>query len=132
MVRFPTRLNTVIDVPEDVAHARLPALILQPLVENAIKYGVSKTTDKITLTIKAERIGEKRLSLRVTNSGKRADAGKPVLKNPLEEHGTGVGIANVCQRLEARYGGLATCDFGPRKQGGYEVHLTLPLDRRDA
>jgi hypothetical protein len=132
MVRFPTRLNTVIDVPDDVAHARLPALILQPLVENAIKYGVSKTRDKIILTIKAERIGEKRLSLRVTNTGKPEDGGRPVLKNPVEEHGTGVGIANVCQRLEARYGGLATCDFGPRKEGGYEVHLTLPLDRHHA
>ena len=41
-----------------LAHARLPALILQPLVENAIKYGVSKTRDKVTLTIRAERIGE--------------------------------------------------------------------------
>ncbi len=128
MVRFPTRLNVVVDVPDEVAHARLPALLLQPLVENAIKYGVSKTREKITLTIKAERIGEKRLSLRVINSGK-VDA-KPK-KDGLEDHGTGVGLANVCQRLDARFGGAATCDFGPRADGGYEVHLTMPLDRRD-
>ncbi len=132
MVRFPTRLHTIIDVPDDVAHARLPALILQPLVENAIKYGVSKTRDKVTLTIRAERIGEKRLSLRVTNSGQAERGQKPARKSQgLDDHGTGVGIANVCQRLEARYGGLATCDFGPRAEGGYEVHLTLPLDPRD-
>lgn len=128
MVRFPTRLNVVIDVPDDVAHARLPALILQPLVENAIKYGVSKTREKITLTIQAERIGEKRLSVRIINSGK-ADA-KP-RKGAIDDHGTGVGLANVCQRLDARFGGAATCDFGPRSDGGYEVHLTMPMDRRD-
>ena len=128
MVRFPTRLNVVIDVPNDVAHARLPALILQPLVENAIKYGVSKTREKITLTIQAERIGEKRLSVRIINSGK-ADA-KP-RKGAIDDHGTGVGLANVCQRLDARFGGAATCDFGPRSDGGYEVHLTMPIDRRD-
>lgn len=128
MVRFPTRLNVVIDVPDDVAHARLPALILQPLVENAIKYGVSKTREKITLIIQAERIGEKRLSVRIINSGK-ADP-KP-RKGSIDDHGTGVGLANVCQRLDARFGGAATCDFGPRSDGGYEVHLTMPMDRRD-
>jgi LytS/YehU family sensor histidine kinase len=45
--------------------------------------------------------------------------------------GTGVGLGNVCQRLEARFGPAAKCEFGPTADGGYRVLMTLPLDRAD-
>jgi two-component system LytT family sensor kinase len=125
-VRFPTRLKVEINVPESLAGARVPALILQPLVENAVKYGVSRTKENITLTITAEQIGEKRISVRVANSGSKAARAAPPR---ADDHGTGVGLANVCQRLDARFAGQATCDFGDRADGGYEVHLTFPLVR---
>jgi two-component system LytT family sensor kinase len=123
-VRFPSRLRVEIDIPQDLESARLPALILQPLVENAIKYGVSPTTERVTLRIEARSLGDGRFSITVTNSGK--PGGYPA-SDPSES--TGVGMANVCQRLHARFGAQAKCEFGPLPKGGYQVHLTLPLDR---
>ena len=69
-VRFPSRLRVEIDIPEELESARLPALILQPLVENAIKYGVSPTTETVTLRIEARSLGDGRFSITVTNTGK--------------------------------------------------------------
>ena len=131
MIRFPSRLKVAIDVPPALETVRLPALILQPLVENAIKYGVSPTVDVVTLTIAAAALGDDQMLLRVTNSG---GSGKPKPRGRRDSdriEGTGVGLANVCQRLEARFGGRATCDYGPIDDGGYEVRLTLPRDRHD-
>ena len=130
-IRFPSRLKVAIDVPADLESVRLPALILQPLVENAIKYGVSPTSDVVTLTIAAEAIGDDRLLLRVTNSGGKDTPKRRGRPDSDRIEGTGVGLANVCQRLEARFGSQATCDFGPLDDGGFEVRLTLPRDTLD-
>jgi hypothetical protein len=124
-VRFPRRLKVEIDIPEELEAARLPALLLQPIVENAIKHAVSPTRDKVTLSISAREAGPGRFTIEITNSG-----GRPASKNNGTA-GTGVGIANVCQRLSARFGSLAKCAYGPRGDGGYSVLLTLPLDRSD-
>jgi signal transduction histidine kinase len=124
MVRFPSRLNVEIDIPKELESARLPALVLQPVVENAIKYGVSPTREKVTLTIEAADLGDGRFEIIVTNTGK---PGTQPVRDPAES--TGVGLGNVCQRLNARFGAKAKCEFGPLPKGGYQVHLTLPLDR---
>ena len=123
-VRFPSRLRVEIDIPPELESARLPALVLQPLVENAIKYGVSPTKEKVTLRIEARALGDGRFAITVTNSGK---PGIHVEHDPADS--TGVGLTNVCQRLQARFGAQAKCEFGPLPKGGYQVHLTLPLDR---
>ena len=123
-VRFPSRLKVEIDIPKDLEDARLPALILQPLVENAIKYGISPTRDTVTLTIAAANLGDGWFEIFVTNTGK---PGGHTQRDMAES--TGVGLANVCQRLNARFGAQAKCEFGPLPKGGYQVHLTLPLDR---
>jgi LytS/YehU family sensor histidine kinase len=126
-VRFPRRLKVEIDIPDDLKNARVPGLLLQPLVENVIKYGVSGTRDKVTLNIRAAEAGPGRFTIEVQNSGAEASTkgrnGKP--------DGTGVGLTNVCQRLEARFGTAAKCEFGPTADGGYRVLMTLPLDRAD-
>ena len=125
-IRFPSRLKVEIDVPAELESVRLPALILQPLVENAIKYGVSPTRDVVTLRIAAEALGDDRMMLRVTNSAS-TDTPKARGRRDSERfEGTGVGLANVCQRLDARFGSKATCDYGPLDDGGFEVRLTLP------
>ncbi|WP_458390335.1 sensor histidine kinase [Sphingomonas sp. F9_3S_D5_B_2] len=125
-VRFPRRLKVEVDVPEDLEKARLPALILQPLVENAIKHAVSPTRDTVILRIAAREAGPGRIAIEVTNRG-----GRPLAKKAAELSGTGVGIANVRQRLSARFGNLASCSFGATEEGGYRVELLLPLDRHD-
>jgi len=123
-VRFPSRLRVEIDIPQELESARLPALVLQPLVENAIKYGVSPTKEKVTLRIEARPLGDGRFSITVTNTGK---PGAHPERDVADS--TGVGLTNVCQRLNARFGAQAKCEFGPLPKGGYQVHLTLPLDR---
>ena len=129
-VRFPRRLKAEFDIPEELESARLPALLLQPIVENAIKHAVSPTRDRVILSIVAREAGPGRFTIEISNTG-----GRPA---PASGHGngngaisTGVGIANVCQRLSARFGSLAKCAYGPRGDGGYSVLLTLPLDRSD-
>jgi hypothetical protein len=126
-VRFPRRLKADIDIPEELTNARVPPLILQPLVENAIKYGVSGTREKVILTIRAAEAGPGRFTIEIVNSSGTAAA----KRSNSKPEGTGVGIANVCQRLEARFGLAAKCEFGPTPDGGYRVLMTLPLDRAD-
>jgi two-component system LytT family sensor kinase len=126
-VRFPRRLKVEIDIPKELETARVPALLLQPLVENVIKYAVSGTREKVMLTIGAREAGPGRFTIDVTNSAATVTArnrnGKP--------EGTGVGLANVAARLQARFGTAAQCAFGPLPDGGYRVTMTLPLDRAD-
>jgi LytS/YehU family sensor histidine kinase len=125
-VRFPKRLKVEIDVPHNLESARLPGLILQPVVENAIKYGVSPTREKVILRISAREAGPGRFTLEVSNTGKLSK------RPPDDTHeGTGVGLDNVCERLRARFGRAAQCEFGPIDGGGYRVVMTLPLDRTD-
>ena len=125
MARFPDRLTVEIDVPQDLEQARLPALLLQPIVENAIKYGVSKSRKAVLVRIAAGRLDNNRMSLEISNRLKTG--GKDELPAATHE-GTGLGLANVCQRLEARWGSRATCRYGPMTGGGYKVSLTMPVD----
>jgi signal transduction histidine kinase len=128
MTRFPDRLQVEIDVPDELQSARLPALILQPIVENAIKYGVSKTRHKMLIEITGERLANGRMAITVANrllNGRKNEL-------PAATHeGTGLGLANVSERLETRFGGKAECRYGPVAGGGYKVTLTMPVQGND-
>ena len=123
-IRFPDRLRVEVDVPENLLSARVPVLLLQPVVENSVKYGVARSREPVTIRITAyEEAG--RLNIRVRDDGEvRADPG-------AEEEGpsTGVGMRNVCDRLVARYGNQAGCFHGPHPDGGYDVHIVMPVVR---
>ena len=123
--RFPDRLHVEIEVPEQLEQARLPALILQPLVENAIKYGVSKSRKAVVMRIEARHLGDGRMVLEISN--RLRNGGKDDLRAATHE-GTGLGLANVCQRLEARFGTKAMCRYGPLTDGGFKVSLTMPVE----
>ena len=123
--RFPDRLHVEIDVPQTLEPARLPALILQPIVENAIKYGVSKSRKAVMIRIEARHLGDGRMVVDISNRLK--NGGQDLLPAATHE-GTGLGLANVCQRLEARFGNRATCRYGSMKSGGYKVSLTMPVE----
>ncbi|WP_313806325.1 histidine kinase [Sphingobium sp.] len=120
-VRFPDRLSTCIRIPAGLLNACVPGLILQPLVENAIKYGVSRTSSPVTITI-AAREEDGMLHLSVTDNGD-----KPPSK---ADAGSGIGLANVRDRLTARFGDRGRIDHGPGTGGGFTVNLTLPIIRR--
>jgi two-component system LytT family sensor kinase len=126
-VRFPERLQVEIDVPKHLEDARVPGLILQPLVENAIKYGVSGAREPVTVGIAAREDKPGQLTIEVVNSA----SAKPTKRRNQAPAGTGVGLPNVCQRLEARFGSAAKCEFGPLPNGGYRVTMTMPLDREN-
>jgi two-component system LytT family sensor kinase len=125
MARFPDRLQVEIDVPQELEPARLPALLLQPIVENAIKYGVSKSRKAVVVCIQARHLGDGRMVLEISNRLK--NGGKDELPAATHE-GTGLGLSNVRQRLEARFGSRASCRFGPMTSGGYKVSLTMPVE----
>jgi histidine kinase len=120
-VRFPSRLTVRIEVPRGLAAARVPPLILQPLVENAVKHGVARTAAPVTLVI-AAREEDARLVLTVEN-----DCGPA----GLPEGGAGVGLTNVAERLAARFGRAAGCSYGPLPGGGWRVTLVMPLETDD-
>jgi two-component system, LytTR family, sensor kinase len=119
--RFPERLQVEIDVPDMLKDARVPGMLLQPLVENAIKYGVSRSTRPVSVLIRAFAEADT-LHLVVEDDG---DAGAPTT------HGHGVGIKNVCDRLKARFGDASACLRGPRPGGGWRVELVMPLSYGD-
>jgi signal transduction histidine kinase len=121
-IRFPDRLSVEIDVPEPLLSLRVPVLILQPIVENAVKYGVARSRKPVTVRITAyEEAG--RLHIKVK------DDGEVPAEEPGDESGTGVGLRNVCDRLTARYAARAGCLHGPDPDGGYTVHIYLPVVR---
>ena len=124
-VRFGDRLTVERDIEPGLHGALVPSLLLQPIVENAIKYGVAASREKVILRIAAAPDGAGRLALTVTNrsDGKRASS---ALATPA--HGTGVGLANVCGRLTARFGDAATCTYGPLGDAAYEVRLSMPFE----
>jgi two-component system, LytTR family, sensor kinase len=123
-VRFPERLVAEIDMPDELLGAEVPGMILQPLVENSVKYGVAKTSRAVTVRIAArEEYG--RLVLEVSDNGPGA-AGRTG-----KSTGLGIGLTNVRDRLEARYGEAASLVSGPAEGGGWRTVIRLPLERHD-
>jgi two-component system, LytTR family, sensor kinase len=119
-VRYPERLRTVIDIPDELENTKVPGMILQPLVENAIKYGVSRTNRPVTLTIAARRTGNA-TQISVTDDGEIMKG-----KGEANDHGgSGIGLANVRDRIEARYGKRGRLDAGPGSEGGFAATITI-------
>jgi signal transduction histidine kinase len=116
-VRFPERLRVHVDLPSALANYKVPGMILQPLVENSVKYGVSASSRPVTVSITArEEYG--RLVVTVSDDGPGVPAG--------HSGGFGIGLANVRDRLEARFGNEASVTSGAALQG-YETELRLPM-----
>ena len=121
--RFEDRLKYVEDIPADLRDALAPSLILQPLVENAVKYGVARSAAPVTIEIRA-RAEAGRLRLTVSDDGV-AGAGHSPAK-------LGLGLENVRRRLELIYGPAATLTCGPRTPQGYLASVEIPLERPGA
>jgi two-component system, LytTR family, sensor kinase len=119
-VRFPDRLKAEVDLPKELEAAPVPGLILQPLVENAVKHGVSRTTAPVQVEIRAHREGDE-LVLTVSDNG-------PPLKLVSLGDG-GIGLANVRDRLAARFGAAATLEAEAVPSGGFTAVIRLPLVR---
>jgi len=120
-VRMEDRLATEIDVPEGLLSAEVPPMMLQTLVENAIKHGLEPKPEGGRLTLKAEIVHGK-LALTVADTGlgfgNAASSGKTA--------GTGVGLANIRERLQLLYGSRASLTITENPGGGTRVALALP------
>ena len=118
-LRYPD-LEVTVDLPDNVAMAAVPALILQPIVENAVKYGVAGSLPPSTIDIRASAAGD-RLWLEVSDSGRPSVAAAPP--------GAGVGLQNVRDRLFQRFGSEQEFRAGLAPSGGFVVTLEMPLER---
>ncbi len=118
-VRFPTRLVAVFDLPADLEDCRVPGMILQPLVENSVKYAVSPVSRPVRITIAAREEFD-RLVITVGDDGPGVPQGTT--------HGFGIGLANVRDRLEARFGPDIGFSSAPVPDG-YCTEIRIPLSR---
>jgi len=94
-------------------------MILQPLVENSVKYGVAPTNRAVHVCISARSEGDQ-LVITVGDDGPGAPGGP--------KSGFGIGLANVEDRLAARYGNAARLSAGPVAAGGWRTVIRLPLE----
>jgi signal transduction histidine kinase len=116
--RFGKRLNIVFDVAARASRARVPSLILQPLIENAVKYAVAPSRDPVTITLSAVVEGE-RVRIEITDDGRAAPGRPPSL---------GLGLENVRRRLDLAYDGKADFSFGPGQTSGFRAVISAPLE----
>lgn len=114
--RFEERLTVEIDLPEALKAVPVPALILQPLVENAIHHKLAGAEGAVRLRIAAAAHGD-RVELSVEDDGVAvADGGS----------GAGLGLQNVAARLRAHFGEGGTLDAAPLDGGGYRALIAMP------
>jgi sensor histidine kinase YesM len=124
-MRFEDRLRPVFTIDPTVSHARLPSLLLQPLVENAIKYAVTPREEGAEIAVTAQPAGENvRIVVSDTGPGLNDGAIKPHI--PISE-GTGVGLPNIRDRLIQAFGERQS--FETRSTpGGFSVIIEIPLN----
>jgi two-component system, LytTR family, sensor kinase len=115
-VRFADSLRVEFDVSDEVASAHVPSLILQPIVENVLKHGMNEAGTETLLRLSAWRADD-RLLVEVSDSG-------PGIS---KAGGTGLGLANVRRRLEARFGAAARLEAGGVPGQGFRVRLDMPV-----
>lgn len=118
--RFEDRLTTHIAVDPSTQGARIPGLILQPLVENAIKYGISNYTGANDVSVAVGR-EDGALVLSVSNDYRPGDAREP-------ERKMGIGLKNVEERLAAIYGARASMTSGHIPGGRWATRIMIPLE----
>jgi signal transduction histidine kinase len=117
--RFPDRLKVEVDVADDVADARVPLLIVQPLVENAVRHGLAPRVREGSVLIRAARHnGTTRIDVEDTG------VGLPEGWNLQTVAGTG--LRNLASRLDAEFGGAAMLEVAARQGGGVRATVTLP------
>jgi two-component system LytT family sensor kinase len=124
-VRFgDERLIVIKDIDPDTLNVQVPVMILQPLVENCIKHGISRRVDGGIIRVGAKRT-ERGIEIYIENDG------PPVVDCGLQDlTSRGLGLKNVIERLAIHSCGEGRLSIGPRAEGGAVVRLSLPADAR--
>jgi Putative regulator of cell autolysis len=121
-VRFQDRLTVNTNIEDGVRAALVPSLLLQPLVENAIRHGISPRAGAGYVQVTAKRIGDK-LSITILDDG----VGVRARRSRERSRGTGLGLTNTITRLTHLYGEGHEFESGPREEGGYAVRIIIPF-----
>ncbi len=136
-MRFEERLRTSFKIDPVTEQALLPSLLLQPLVENAIKYAVSTQEAGAEITIAAQLVGQNlRIVVSDTGPGLQMSAASNRLSGVTFDGGepvsTGVGLANIRDRLAQAYGENHRFETMEPPEGGFAVLIELPFERRES
>jgi two-component system LytT family sensor kinase len=123
-IRFQGQLEIEIQIGDDAREALVPSLILQPLVENAVKHGVDKISETGKIRIQARREVE-RLVLTVSDNGPG-----PSNTESLKNGENGVGLENIRQRLEQLYGSAQSLSLAESPGGGTVAQIVMPFRTR--
>jgi len=120
-MRFDERLRAHFDIDPRVAKARLPSLLLQPLVENAIKYAVTPQEEGADITVTARLAGDRvQISVSDTGPGLIETKSRPTLS-------TGVGLANIKERLAQAFGADHQFETRSNPERGFSVEIEFPF-----
>jgi LytS/YehU family sensor histidine kinase len=120
-MRFEDRLRPRFDIDPRVMKARLPSLLLQPLVENAIKYAVTPKEEGAEIAVSARLIGDK-VQIAVSDTGPGVHGTKP-----RPSLSTGVGLANIRDRLAQAFGPDHRFETRSNRGGGFGVDIEIPF-----
>jgi LytS/YehU family sensor histidine kinase len=127
--RFESRLRTTLDVPASLASLRVPPLVLQPVVENAVKHGISKLREggevRVSARVECQDDGDSELVLTVADTGAGVDP-DGLRRGRL----LGVGLQNVERRLACQYGDSASLMIRSEPSFGTTVEIRLPARRQ--
>ena len=124
-MRFEDRLRPLFRIESDTIGARLPSLLLQPLIENAIKYAVTPSENGADIWITATREGHA-VRLEVADNG--FGNGAEIAASPS----TGVGLANIRDRLSQAYGAAHRFETRKNDKGGFSVIIEIPYETGEA
>ncbi|HEY1677835.1 MAG TPA: histidine kinase [Candidatus Sulfotelmatobacter sp.] len=118
-IRFEERLSVIFDVAPETLDAQVPLLLLQPLVDNAVKHGISRMTAGGEIRISSRR-HNRDLKLEIKDNG-------PGFLPARNERGCGVGLKVTRQRLETLYGANQSVELTCPPEGGVSVRITIPF-----
>jgi two-component system, LytTR family, sensor kinase len=123
-MRFEDRLRPHFRIESDTIGARLPSLLLQPLIENAIKYAVTPAENGADIWITATREGQ---AVRIEVADNGDGTGSEIAASPS----TGVGLANIRDRLSQAYGASNRFETKQNDKGGFSVIIEIPFETGD-
>jgi len=132
-MRFEERLQTEFVVEDEAMQASLPSMLLQPLVENAIKYAVSPQEEGAKITLTARVVGDRlRMTVEDTGPGLRGPVQGNLLalaeNSATSQASTGVGLANIQNRLMQAYGTDHRFETRSGPGGGFSVFIEIPFE----
>ena len=123
-VRFEDRLNLELDISDEAAQAMIPSLLLQPLVENAIKYGIARSEEGGTLRI-AAKVFAGDLLIQLSDDGPGCNLEQGHIPN-----GKGVGLRNTRERLAELYGHEHGFRLSKTEPHGLTISIRIPFEKR--